>query len=55
MKRICTTTAAKLMLVRTAILSGVLVATGVAPADPIEKKGTSPYVTHFIFRPRAEP
>src|SRR6516225_10950240 len=40
-------------LVKTAILSGVLLAfaTGVALADPIEKKGTVPYVTHFIFRP----
>ncbi len=38
---------------KTAILSGVLVtfAPGVVLADPIEKKGTTPYVTHFIFRP----
>jgi len=26
-------------------------APGVLLADPIEKKGTTPYVTHFIFRP----
>ena len=40
-------------LVKTAILSGVLVAfaPGIVLADPIEKKGTAPYVTHFIFRP----
>ena len=40
-------------LVKTAILSGVLVAfaPGIVLADPIEKKGTVPYVTHFIFRP----
>jgi hypothetical protein len=40
-------------LVKTAILFGVFVAvaSGGALADPIEKKGTSPYVTHFIFRP----
>jgi hypothetical protein len=24
---------------------------GFAVAQPIEKKGTTPYVTHFIFRP----
>ena len=40
-------------LVKTAILSGVLVAfaPGIILADQIEKKGTVPYVTHFIFRP----
>src|SRR5262249_55523233 len=39
--------------VKTAILSGVFVALapGIILADPIEKKGTTPYVTHFIFRP----
>jgi hypothetical protein len=26
-------------------------APGIVSADPIEKKGTTPYVTHFIFRP----
>jgi hypothetical protein len=47
------TPAAKMILVRTALLSGVLMslATGGALADPIEKKGTTRYVTHFIFRP----
>src|SRR6266699_578057 len=40
-------------LVKTAILSGVLVAFApvIILADQIEKKGTVPYVTHFIFRP----
>jgi len=39
--------------VKTTFLSGVLVAIvpGIVVADQIEKKGTSPYVTHFIFRP----
>ena len=43
-----TTTLAKIVL-----LSGAMVA--VVPwgslADPIERKGTAPYVTHFVFRP----
>jgi hypothetical protein len=40
-------------LVRAAILSGVFAAfaPGIMLADQIEKKGTTPYVTHFIFRP----
>jgi hypothetical protein len=39
--------------VKTAILCGALVAIapGIVRADQIEKRGTSPYVTHFIFRP----
>src|SRR4029077_10933924 len=39
--------------VKTAIFSGafVAIAPGIVLADQIEKKGTSPYVTHFIFRP----
>src|SRR5258708_36987089 len=45
--------AAAMTLVKTALFAGVLVA--LAPAvvlgQPIEKKGTTPYVTHFIFRP----
>jgi hypothetical protein len=40
-------------LAKTTAFVAVLVA--IAPAavqsDPIEKKGTTPYVTHFIFRP----
>jgi hypothetical protein len=40
-------------LVKTSILSVTLVAlaSGIVLAEPIEKKGTTPYVTHFIFRP----
>src|SRR5262249_56025950 len=39
-------------LVKTALFSVVLVALpGSVVAQPIEKKGTTPYVTHFIFRP----
>lgn len=45
--------AATRSLVKAALFAGVLVA--VAPAialgQSIEKKGTTPYVTHFIFRP----
>jgi len=39
--------------VRIAVLSTMLVSVGLgaALADPTEKKGTTPYVTHFIFRP----
>ena len=40
-------------LVKTTAFVAVLVA--IAPAavqsEPLEKKGTTPYVTHFIFRP----
>ena len=43
-----TTTLAKIVL-----LSGAMVAVASwgSLADPIEPKGTTPYVTHFIFRP----
>jgi hypothetical protein len=53
MKTIVAARAAKMTLVRTALLSGVLVAYAplIVLADPTEKKGTTPYVTHFIFRP----
>ena len=53
MKTIFTTPAAKMALVKTALVSGMLmaVAPGIVMADPIEKKGITPYVTHFIFRP----
>ena len=46
-------TPAKMTLVRIAVLSTMLVSIGLgtALADPMEKKGTTPYVTHFIFRP----
>jgi hypothetical protein len=43
----------KMALVKTALVAGLLmaVAPGIVTADPMEKKGTTPYVTHFIFRP----
>ncbi len=42
-----------MILVKTAPFSVVLVALapGSVVAQPMEKKGTTPYVTHFIFRP----
>ena len=42
-----------MILVKTVLLTGVLVAFApqIVLADPMEKKGTTPYVTHFIFRP----
>jgi hypothetical protein len=33
------------------IASGMVFASGSSPAQQIEKKGVTPYVTHFIFRP----
>jgi hypothetical protein len=53
MKTVVRAAAAKTTLVRTAVLSTMLmtVGLGAALADPMEKKGTTPYVTHFIFRP----
>ena len=53
MKTIFTTPAVKMALLKTALVSGLLmaVAPGIVIADPTEKKGTTPYVTHFIFRP----
>jgi hypothetical protein len=41
-------------VIKTALLSGILTAfaTGIVlAAEPIEKKGTTSYVTHFTFRP----
>ena len=40
-------------LVKAALLSGVLMtfAPGIVLGQQMEKKGTTPYVTHFIFRP----
>jgi hypothetical protein len=45
--------AAAKTLVKAALLSGVLMAfaPGVVLGEPIAKKGTTPYATHFIFRP----
>ena len=40
-------------LLKTMLLSTILAAfaPGASEAQSIEKKGTTPYVTHFIFRP----
>ena len=45
--------AAAKTLVKAALLSGVLMAFApeVVLGEPIAKKGTTPYATHFIFRP----
>ena len=45
--------AAKMIFAKTVLLTGVLLAFApqIVLADPMEKKGTTPYVTHFIFRP----
>ena len=45
--------AAAKTLVKAALLSGVLMAfaPGIVLGEPMAKKGTTPYVTHFIFRP----
>ena len=53
MKTLRVAPAARKMLVKTALLSGVLMAfaPGIVSADPMEESGTTPYVTHFIFRP----
>ena len=53
MKTVVRAAAAKMTPVRTAVLSTMLMSVGLgaALADPMEKKGTTPYVTHFIFRP----
>jgi hypothetical protein len=39
--------------IKKALLAAALItfAPGAVLADPMEKKGTTPYVTHFIFRP----
>jgi hypothetical protein len=53
MKIVVRAAGAKMTPVRTVVLSTILMSVGlsVALADPMEKKGTTPYVTHFIFRP----
>jgi hypothetical protein len=51
--RIFATPAAAMTLAKATLFAGVLVAfaPAVALGQSIEKKGTTPYVTHFIFRP----
>src|SRR6266700_6603159 len=53
MKNIVAASAANMAIVKTALLSTALLAfvPEIAFADSMEKKGTTPYVTHFIFRP----
>jgi hypothetical protein len=53
MKTVVRTAAARMTPVKTAVLSTMLMSVGLgaALADPMEMKGTTPYVTHFIFRP----
>ena len=52
-RNVLRTTITPLTLTETLLLSAVLVAfaLGAAGAQTMEKKGTTPYVTHFIFRP----
>src|SRR6187200_2997253 len=51
--RLLAARAGVMALVKTALFSVVLAALAPAAvvAQPMEKKGTTPYVTHFIFRP----
>jgi hypothetical protein len=53
MKTVVRAAAAKMTPVRTAVLSTMLMSLGLGAtlAGSMEKKGTTPYVTHFIFRP----
>ncbi|WP_374546098.1 hypothetical protein [Rhodoblastus sp.] len=53
MQKTVTAKAGKTTLLTAAILSSALLslAPGIASADTMAKKGTTPYVTHFIFRP----
>jgi hypothetical protein len=53
MKTMLAAPAAKLTIVKPMLLSLALaaIAPGIALAQTMEKKGTTPYVTHFIFRP----
>jgi hypothetical protein len=45
------TSAAAWKLAKTATFVAVLVAIAAVQSEPLAKKGTTPYVTHFIFRP----
>ena len=46
---------AAMTLVKTALLSGVLMAfaPGVGLAEPVPKTGSAPYTTHFVFHPKS--
>ena len=45
--------AAARFLVQISLLCGALIVlgTGITPGEAMEQKGTTPYVTHFVFRP----
>jgi hypothetical protein len=51
--RMIAASVAAMTVVKTTLVAGVLVAFAPATVEgqQIEKKGTTPYVTHFIFRP----
>lgn len=53
MKTMIVASAAAMTPVKIALLSGLLVALapGAVLGAPLEKKGTTPYVTHFVFHP----
>lgn len=53
MKPTIVTSATTIKAAQAALLSGLLLSQvpGAVLGAPIEKKGTTPYVTHFIFRP----
>lgn len=53
MKTMIVAPAAAMTPVKIALLSGLLMALapGAVLGAPLEKKGTTPYVTHFVFRP----
>ncbi|WP_378943832.1 hypothetical protein [Mesorhizobium sp. ANAO-SY3R2] len=53
MKPTIVTSATTTKTVKAALVSGLLLSLvpGAVLGAPIEKKGTTPYVTHFIFRP----
>ena len=53
LRNISAAPAAAKILVKTTHLFGALMALvpGITLGDPIERKGTTPYITHFIFRP----
>lgn len=47
-----TPTAARRLAKTTAFVAAlVAIAPAAVQSDPVEKKGTTPYVTHFVFRP----
>jgi hypothetical protein len=55
MKSTVAAPAAARILIKTALLSGLLTASvpGIVLADPIPKSGTTSYTTHFVFHPKS--